>query len=362
MSGILTVRDGSPRFAERVRAGAPTTIVAYGTSMTLFGHYLARLPGALTRAGGNPSIRLVNSGLRGYFTFAAAFRVIDAVLPHRPDLVLIEFAHNDDAPDALATIAPAIDAMVAHVRRVSPACEFAFVYLAPPGVAAAGPSPAMLAYERVAGYYGFPSFDLAGLSEELVASGRAAWTGGSGPVLTTDGIHHSEAAAELLGGPFAAAFLELLERSSGPAPAPKPPRDRSLFDTARLPISALPRTGDWSFGVPPNHEARTCEAYDREVAQPNAPGAAFRVTFAGTQVFLWAMGRGAFETVLAGAPERHRVEVGSGPAWSIHRISPRLAPGEHELAVTALELPLVFGDVFVIGRAPAGTPAPGVVN
>ena len=363
MSGLLAIREGLPRFAARLRAGAPATVVAFGTSMTLFGQYLARLPAALAAETGNAHVRLVNRGFRGYFTFAAAFRVVGDVLPHVPDLVLIEFAHNDAERDALDAIAPALDAIVANVRTVNPDCEFAFVYLAPAGVAASGPSPAMLAYEEAADYYGFPSFDLAALSERLVAEGRAGWTAGAAPALTTDGIHHSDAAAELLGAPFAAAFVALLRASdSGAAAPPRTVRDRSLVETLRTPVAGMPLAGPWATGVPPNHAVRTCEAYDDLVAEPRAPGAAFRVRFTGTRVLLWAMGSGALEIALDGRPERYRLEVRSGPVWSIHTITPPLGLGEHLLEATALELPLVLGDLFVVGRLAGGTAAPGVLK
>ena len=361
MSELLTLREGIPRFAARVRAGAPATVVAFGTSMTLFGQYLARLPAALAAATGNAQVRLVNCGLRGYFTFAAAFRVVDDVLPHVPDLVLIEFAHNDAERDALDAIAPALDAIVANVRTVNPDCEFAFVYLAPPGVAAAGATAAMRAYDEVADYYGFASFDLAAWSERLVAEGRAAWMAGSAPALTTDGIHHTETAAELIGGPFAEAFVRLLD-VSGAAGPPRPGRDRSLVQTARTPVADQPFAGQWATGIPPNHAERTCEAYDDRVAEPRAPGAAFRLRFEGTRVLLWAMGNGALEIGLDGSSDRYRVEVRSGPGWSIHTITPPLAPGEHMLEATALELPLVLGDLFVVGSLTGGTAAPGVLK
>ncbi|HEV8021709.1 MAG TPA: SGNH/GDSL hydrolase family protein [Candidatus Lustribacter sp.] len=362
MSGILTVRGGIPRFARRVGERVPATIVAYGTSMTLFGQFLARLPERLAAETGGAPVQLVNCGFRGFFTFAGAFRV-DAVLPHAPDLVLIEFAHNDAERDALDAIPAALDAIVAQVRAANPECEFAFVYLAPPGVAAAGPSPAMSAYERVADDYGYPSFDLAGLSEALVAQGRASWTGGPGPALTSDGIHHTAAVAELIGEPFAAAFIQLLRASEGLPPRPaRPPGDLSLAQTARVPVAGQPKAGTWATGVPPNHAVRTAEAYDREVAEPQSPGASFRVRFEGTRVLVWAMGRGAFETSIQGSTGRYRVEVGSGPGWSIHTITPPLAPGSYELEAVALELPLVFGDLFVVGRLSAGTEVPGVVN
>jgi hypothetical protein len=89
---------------------------------------------------------------------------------------------------------------------------------------------------------------------------------------------------------------------------------------------------------------------------------AFRLRFAGTQVYLWAMGRGLLEVAVGGISERFNVEIASGPEWSFHTISPRLPPGEHLLDGVALGLPLVLGDLFIVGGASAGTEAPGVVK
>jgi hypothetical protein len=360
VSALLTVREGIPRFAARVRAGVPTTIVAYGTSMTLFGQYLSRLPAALEAAALPAPVRLVNCGLRGFVTFAGAFRVATDVLPHVPDLVLIEFAHNESMPDALDNIPPALDGIIAQVRAVNPDCDFAFVLLAPRGVAANGPSAAMRVHDEIAAFYRFPTFDLATLTEQLVASGRVEWTGEGG--LTTDGIHHSERAAELLGGPFAAEFVDLLRASEHPAAPPRPVLDYSLVHASRVPVAGRRTGGNWATGVPPNHGTRNCEAYDDLVAEPLEAGATFRLAFEGTRVFLWAMGTGAIETMVVGTGVRNRVDIASGPEWSFHTISPTLPLGPYILEVAVLELPLVLGDLFVIGRLLGGTGAPDMVK
>lgn len=353
MNEVLEIRDGIPRFAARARAGLPATIVAYGTSMTLVAKYLARLPAVLEAETGNTRIRLINRGLRGFGTFYGAFRVADDVVVHRPDLVLIEFAHNDSEADALALIPPALDGIVSQVRQANPFCEFAFVYLAPAGVAAAGPSTAARIYEEIAAYYGFPSFDLAGLSERLVREGRAVWAGSPGPALTTDGVHHADAAADLIGQPFAAAFLDLL-RASDHAPAgPRPVRDLSLARTARTAASAHLTSGRWATGRPPNHESRNCEAYDGEVAEALEAGASAEFPFDGTQAFLWAMGMGTLRITLRGSPFFHRIEVRSGGAWSFLTLCSPQPSGSHAIGVTVLELPLVLGDLFVVGRLPS---------
>ena len=203
MIPFLRSRAGIPRFARRLRDGEPASLVAFGTSQTLAGAYLDRLPAALRAAHGRARVAIVNRGRKGCMTLGAAFRVADDVLPHAPDLVIIEFAHNDVTQDVLDYIPSALEGIIAQIRAAAPACEFVFVYLALHGTAAGGPTPAIEAYENIADHYGIPSIDLAALSEDLVARGQAIWFGDETRALTVDGIHHGPAAAGLLGDPFA---------------------------------------------------------------------------------------------------------------------------------------------------------------
>ena len=86
---MLTIRGGIPQFAQRFAAGDPVTIVAYGTSLTHGGRYLAHVRATLTAAG-NGNVTLVNSGLRGYMALWAAFRVQHDVVP-----LIIELFHQN---------------------------------------------------------------------------------------------------------------------------------------------------------------------------------------------------------------------------------------------------------------------------
>ncbi len=319
---VLTIRGGIPSFARRARAGEPLTVVAFGTSMTLFGHYLEPLSGALAAATGNAHIRLVNKGLRGFMTFAAAFRLRDDVLTERPDLVLIEFAHNDLTPEATDAIGSALDGMLAQLRAALPACEVAFVYLAPRDLAAAGATVAMRAYEETAEYYGIPSIDLATYTEALIAAGAASWTGEGAPALTHDGVHHNPLAAELLGIPFAAACVRLIGASTAAR------RERAIRSDFFAGASCAPATryvsgGAWATGVPPNHDVRNADAYRGAVAQANAPGATLRVPFRGRRAEVWAMGNGRLTIALDGGPPSFTTEIANGPAWTIVPLTPR---------------------------------------
>jgi hypothetical protein len=350
---LLTIRAGIPAFARRVRAGEPATIVAFGTSITLGGHYLAPLLPALAAATGNASVRLVNSGLRGYVSIWGAFRVREAVLAHQPDLVLIEFAHNEMAGTGLAleSIVPGLDGIIAQIHAGSPAAEIVFVYLAQPGVAAAGPSPAMLVHEELADYYGVPSIDLARLTEDVVASGAASWHGDGGPALTSDGIHHTEIAAELLGQPFAEALVELIAASGTPRPAAPPVRDTRFSVAWREPATRFLAGSGWATGLPKNHDSRNAEAYADAIALASTVDATLRFAFTGAQAFIWAAGSGTLRVERRGA-EPLDVAVAGGDHWDLYALIPEREDGLHEIEVRVTACPVALGDIFLVGTPP----------
>jgi hypothetical protein len=74
------------------------------------------------------------------------------------------------------------------------------------------------------------------------------------------------------------------------------------------------------------------------------------------------MGTGAIETMVAGSGVWNRVDINSGPQWTFHTISPTLPSGSYVLEVVALELPIVLGDLFIIGRLSGGIAAPDMVK
>ena len=353
---MLTVRDGIPAFARRLAAGDALTAVAFGTSMTLFGQYLAHVPAAFAAAAPNARVRFVNKGLRGFITLWGAFRVRDDVLPEVPDLVFIEFAHNDITDDAVSAIPNALDGMIAQIRAVNPGCEFVFVYLAASGAAANGPTPAMRAHEETAAYYGFPSIDVATLTEALIASGAASWKGERGPALTHDGVHHNPIAADLLGTPFAQALLDLIAASAPPhaVPAVRAVRDPSFIGAYREPASRYLAGGEWATGVPHNHDVRNAEAYGLDVAQALAPGATLRLHFDGALAHIWAMGNGTLSISVTGDERRYTAPVNSGEQWNFVALVPRLPAGHHIVEVSVTALPVVFGDVFFSGASAGG--------
>jgi lysophospholipase L1-like esterase len=351
VTAILNPRAGIPRFAGLLRAGESATIVAFGTSLTLGGAYLERLPGALRSAYRNANCELINRGRNGYMTLAAAFRVRDDVLPHAPDLVFVEFSHNDVTQVLIDYIPSALEGMLAQIRAALPACEFIFVYLALPGTAEHGPTPAIEIYEAVANEYGIPSFDLARLSEELIAQRRAIWYGDGVPALTIDGIHHGPAAAGLLGEPFAAAFLELLQ-APGDGPAIRATRPDALTAVARVRAADRLSAGVWEVRGLTAAERRGAGIDEEGLAQAREPGATIRLSFVGTNAFAWVSGSGVLGVRILETDARYRVGVDAEQKWWLCSLMETHPTGHYTLEVIALNAGLLIGDLSI-----AGTPA-----
>jgi lysophospholipase L1-like esterase len=223
LRSFVQQRDGVPRMRAKLDRGEPATIVAYGTSMTTNGAYLAALPNALDvfypRA---RDVTLTRIGRNGFDTAWAAFDA-RTVIAERPDLVLLEFSINDCTEDALPLIVPALLGIMGQIRAEVPHCEFVFVYLARAVDILAGADAPIRAHEAFAVVTGIPAIDLASVTAQLVASGRARFDGERPDALTTDGVHHTPFAAQAIGEPFAQALIGMLDASSAPRPlAPLP--------------------------------------------------------------------------------------------------------------------------------------------
>ncbi len=194
----------------------PLSIVAFGSSITADGGYLARVVPALERVYPGAHAELQRIGRNGFDSVLAAFDA-QSVAARRPDLVFVEFAVNDHAASVKPFIAPALRGIVAQIRHAAAACEFVFVYHGRivEGVRADRAHLAM--HEIVADALAIPSIDIDELSARLVARGQAAYAGDSENALTTDGTHPSAATERLIGIPFARALLDIVASEAATA-------------------------------------------------------------------------------------------------------------------------------------------------
>jgi lysophospholipase L1-like esterase len=339
MMPILRSRAGIPRFASLLRDGTAATAVAFGTSLTLGAMHLMPLLPALRAAFPNERCTWINRGRNGYNTLAGVFRLVDDVLPNLPDLVVVEFAHNDVTDALVSFVDASLEGMIAQVRRVSPACEFVFVNFALPGFAAAGPTPAMRAYEDVAERHGIPSIDMATFIEELVASGRATFRGDDDRALTVDGVHHSPGAVQLLGIPFAT-----------PVPTAVPAlRSDALMVVSRTRAADLLSTGAWNVRPVTAAEIRGAGIDEEGLAEALEVGASLRLAFTGTNAFVWMSGNGALGVRISETGEQFRVAVDARAKWTWCSLMETHPAAHYTLEIFALDAGLLFGDLGIAG-------------
>lgn len=121
---------------------APLTIVALGDSITQAGEvpppqrWTALLEACLASALPGRSLRVINAGVGGNTSREALARVERDVIPHRPDILLIELGGNDATLD-LARAVPLeeffanLAAIVAHARSASPTCAVIILTFSP---------------------------------------------------------------------------------------------------------------------------------------------------------------------------------------------------------------------------------------
>ena len=326
-------------------------MVAFGTSLTYRGQYLAHVLEAVGDSAGNAACALVNRGLRGFCTHWAAFNVEAEVLPERPDLVLIEFAHNDVNDYTYANCAPRTRRHHRpDSRRESGVRIRVRLSRARAGTAADGPTRAMNIYEEVADYYGIASIDLATLTERLVAAGDVSWTGAGAPALTVDGVHHAPIVADALGIPFAQTFVDLLHASTAPRPPERPVRDPILAHACGVrPHRSSMRIGSWGRGALQGGETQF-QAYNENVAAATEPGATLRVPFTGRQAYAWLMGVGPISVRLNGVDEVFEIEIASIDTWILRPLMPLIEARDLVLEITAAGAPVIFGDLYSSAR------------
>ncbi len=348
----VRARAGIPRFAARLRRGEPVTVVAFGTSMTAYGEYLHHAADALRAVPGAGEVTFVNAGMRGYVTLNAPFRVQDAVAAHAPDLVLIEFAHNDTAPLALEAIRSVLLGMMAQLWSAGP-CEFAFVYLAPRDRAAAGPTDAMLRYEDVADEFGIASIDCATFVESLARAGEITWVDGE-RAITRDGTHYSTLARDVVGRPFADALVALVDASTGPERDMFPELTSPFARTGLRPAHAFASEGaEWAVCPPLDHDNRIAEAYaDGRVLANRVAGATFRVPIEGTLLFGWISGTGTVD--IRGTPPFLPIsyDFDNPTFWRSCLFAAAGSTTRGEVIVTVSAGTAIFGDLNVAGTFP----------
>jgi lysophospholipase L1-like esterase len=308
---------------QRLAAGNRCTIAYFGGSITE--GYDASDPTrtswrALTTAWFRrtyPQIHFneVNASIGGTGSDLGAFRLANDVLPHRPDLVFIEFAVNDqDAPEDL--ILRGFEGCVRRLLRSLPNAALVVVLTTQRKVAAeweAGRTPlSVQAHQRVAGHHGLPCINLAPSILAAVAKDPTAWTR-----LMPDNVHPKDAGFTLYAETVTAFLADWLaasgtqETASGARALPSPITTNSWERGDLLPAVTLKAPG-WVA------ESESLAGRFPNRLASDTPGASVQLDFTGSTVGVywlvspdagaaeWSIDEGPWQTTSAWDPYAQR--------------------------------------------------------
>ncbi|MDD5705738.1 MAG: GDSL-type esterase/lipase family protein [Kiritimatiellae bacterium] len=122
------------KLSANLRAGRQQTVVAYGTSLTAGGAWVAQLSAELARR--FPGLAtVINSGKGAMWSQWGVDNLEDRILSKKPDTVLIEFSINDAYLPYKTSVAQArtnLETIVNRILAANPACEIILMVMNPP--------------------------------------------------------------------------------------------------------------------------------------------------------------------------------------------------------------------------------------
>ena len=193
-----TYRGGLPHFFARLKNGKPVAIAYLGGSITraeggwreqTFLWFQQQYPAV--------SATQIMAAIGGTGSDFGAYRVGAHVLAHKPDLVFVEFAVNDQGKPAQA-VRESMEGIVRQIRKANPNTDICFVYtFSKPQLEnyQLGRFPmSVSAMETVADYYGLPSVFMGYPAVQQVINGQMIMQGKAKdypnkPVFSEDGVH-----------------------------------------------------------------------------------------------------------------------------------------------------------------------------
>ena len=341
------------RHSIRAMSQEKTATVAFiGGSITEMNGYRPMIMEHLSETFPQTRFNFVNAGIASTCSTTGAFRLSRDVLRHRPDLVFVEFAVNDDQDAAHATreCVRGMEGIIRRIKTEDPTTDVIITHFVNPEMLQQirdGDAPTSItAHERVASHYGICSVNLAAEVADRIDGGKLTWEeyGGTHPKSPGNRVA-ADLNIQALGVAWGNSLTE-----TGSVETPRLPKaiDNKSYDKGRLlnvtaaKFGSLWRleTPDWSSLPGKSRERFT----GQKLLCAQDAGAKLSVTFQGSAI-------GAF--VLAG-PDAGAVEysIDGGPTKRVdlyHRYSeklhyPRTVMFDADLEPTEHRLELRIGD------------------
>lgn len=338
------------RFAfQRDRRG---TVAFLGGSITEMDGYRVIVADMLEERFPETEFTFVNAGVASTCSVSGAFRLADEVLRAKPDLVLVEFAVNDDQDAAydLSQARRGMEGIVRQLRQVSPHCDVIMTHFTNPSMLKTiedGRQPiSVQAHQQVAQHYGVSTNDVGQGLVAAMRSGALSWSEYGGVHPAPPGNRFAaRGVAELLDKAWQEPLAPDATRQAHTLPAPL---DRYSYASGRKisPAAAKVISG-WRYETPGwDQIAGNCRNRfrDLKLLVTETPGAALSLRFEGTAAGAFVLAgpdAGTLQTRVDGGPW-HQVPLDHRFSKNLHyprtvMFADDLEAGRHQLEIRLAE-------------------------
>jgi lysophospholipase L1-like esterase len=287
-------RRNLARFFSKIKAGQPVVVMGIGGSVTEGHSWAAMSAEWLRKQYPHNQILYVDGAYGGTPPWQTVFRLRRDVLPHKPDLVFIEYAVNSYLDNERNWLAE--DGLVQQLLRQPQQPDIVFVY-----VGNDKGERDLQKVQPVARHYGFLEVDVRSHLQTKIDAAEVTWKDIAG-----DAIHPNLRGHAI----YAEAVTALLARQAPLAdkPTPVPPVPAPFFGdefttATLLPIAAAQASPEWRTVRPPGWTGKFLD----EMYETDRPGATLTVT-ANTTAFgvylIQTTDSGRIAWSLDGGPEK----------------------------------------------------------
>ncbi len=342
------------QFFAKIKAGQPVVVMGIGGSVTEGQSWAAMSAEWLQKQYPGKQIFYVNGAYGGTPPWQTVFRLRRDILPHKPDLVFIEYAVNSYLDNKRNWLAE--DGMIRQLLQQPQRPEIVFVY-----VGSDTGARDLEKVQPVARHYGFLEVNVRSHLQKKIDAGEVAWKDIAGNAIHPNQRGHAiyaEAVTVLLGQQ-----ARLADKPTPPPPLPSPYFGDEFTTATLLPIAAARVSPEWRTVEPPGWTGKFLD----EIYETDRPGATMTITANTTAVGIYLIqttDSGRIAWSINGGPEKQEDLwagwLGKGGLYVRNFLLARSLPrGNHVLKLTVLaKSEKVEGNMVRIGGFCVTNPKP----
>jgi len=340
------VRGGLPNVQKKLAQGKPVTLAYLGGSITeAAGGWREQTVAWLQQQYPGAAVRGINASIGGTGSDLGVFRVGSHVLAHRPDLVFVEFAVNDNGKRR-DQIGRAMEGIVRQIWQADPTTDICFVYTLTAAMAPVltdGYLPeSATAMEKIADHYAIPSVHLGLEVVRLAREGALIFQGKPEAfpgkiVFSGDNVHpYNQTGHRLYAETLGRAWPALAAGKAGRGRFQKKPVFADNWEAARMVAAGEARLSPGWTSLTPETDtvARRLANRFTYLTKASKPGEKLRIRFRGTVFGLYdVMGPGCGQYRVRVDGQEVKLQPRFDEYCTYYRANyfflPTLPPGEH---------------------------------